>query len=102
MSRFQNSLPETSPWFFARSSAISTIDVGSTQLIVSGTHGQPNFVVSNRTCRSEKRNFKRTSHEVSSGRQRTNAWREAASVSEEAPRIISVDRKSKRLNSSHL
>src|ERR1039457_2454739 len=85
-----NSLPQINPCLLARSRVISAIDVGTTQLTVSGTHGQPYFVGSNRTCRSENRNFKRTSHEASSGRQRSNASSEAASVSEAAPKNISV------------
>jgi len=34
-----------------------------------GTHGQPYFLGSNRTCRSASQNFDRTSHEASRGRQ---------------------------------
>src|SRR5450432_2941568 len=69
---------------------MSAIDVGTTQLTVSGTHGQPYFVGSNRTCLSESRNFKRTSHEASSGRQPTRVSSEAANVAGAAPKIISV------------
>jgi hypothetical protein len=69
---------------------MSAIDVGTTQLTVSGTHAQPNFVGSNRTWRSESRNFKRTSHEASSGRQRTRASSEAANVAGAASKIINV------------
>jgi hypothetical protein len=66
------------------------IDVGTTQLAVLGTHAQPYFVGSNRTCRSESRNFKRTSHEASSGRHLTNLSSAPASVSGGARKIISV------------
>src|ERR1017187_6722334 len=85
-----NSLPQINPCLFARSRVISAIDVGTTQLTVSGTHGQPYFVGSNRTCRSENRNLKRTSHEASSGRQRSNASSEAASVPGAVRKIISA------------
>jgi hypothetical protein len=69
---------------------MSAIDVGTTQLRVAGTHAQPYFVGSNRTWQSESRNFKRTSHEASSGRQRTKVSSEAANVAGAAPKIINV------------
>ena len=59
-------------------------------LTVPGTHGQPYFVGSNRTCRSESRNFKRTSHEASSGRQPSRVSSEAENVAGAAPKIISA------------
>ena len=34
-----------------------TIEVGTTQLTVPGTHGQPDLESSKRTCRSNNRNF---------------------------------------------
>src|SRR5579862_7905946 len=69
---------------------MSAIEVGTTQLTVSGTHAQPYFAGSNRTCRSESRNFKRTSHEASSGRQLTKLSSAPANVSGGAPKVISV------------
>src|SRR5579872_4054850 len=89
-SLFCSSLPRMSPRLFARSSEIRAIDVGTTQLTVSGTHAQPYFVGSNRTCRSENRNFKRTSHEASSGRQLTKLSSAPANVSGAEPKIIIV------------
>jgi hypothetical protein len=57
---------------------------------VSGTQDQPYFVGSNRTCRSESRNFRRTCHEASSGRHLTKLSSAPENVSGAAPKSISV------------